>query len=818
MAKQQFYQPNKRPRRDSGMYPPDQSLPARRPRSEASEGADQALGDIDQTLAESEALNQSHRQSLATPDIAEAEQEPQSAPESSGAEQKESEAVQSASPSASQEGGGFYKGSDEKTKKKGRGRFSTRQKLLGGGAGGVIAGLVFWSFVTISGPLQLLNLSKLLSGLPFFKNNSTSDISVRRVVNTVTGQREKNNLGILAGGVAQKHREKLIDLGIEPVFERPDGKGRAKIQAFSIDPNTSQGKSMISTARAEGRSIPEPVNGRVRIDVRGVEGGRVARVLTDHGVKLSGKKGITGWMAKRRLNKLFGTNFTPHNIGKRGTESTNDRLKRRQTERAKDITEGTNSRASSRAISDSDETPVDSEVETETRDIGDRVDDIRTTDDPLEKRTKLQQLRTSPTIRWAAAGAAVTSVVCAVKSVGDGTDSFTMNNVIKPLIRLAIFTVASGSQFQSFQGIDFLEGRMATEPLYDEETGTSVMGAESIMALSGLEGGEPLDPATKSQISNAYSGQKPELFEAIDGIPFVGTACKVDSFIGNLPIIKQAGDLTNQLLGGLSSIATGKSLDDWMGQLVAVLAGGAVDVLGAGAQLGGLMAHGAVLAANGVGIVGGGGELSPAALAEWNEYAHEQTVAENQKKSLFDRVFDVKSPDSVAGMLFLRGAPYLSNTETLASSVVSSPAKVFGSGFANIASVFTPKAAAQTINGYAFGPEFAIPLGQLNNDRYENVYDNLDRLEDNDFAKLKEANSKWGKCFGNPVDDAGNIVDKEVESYKEIQSDDCKNSYGLQEFQDYQMYINDAVSIRTLACLEGLSEEIVTKLVLAAQT
>src|SRR5690606_30044221 len=65
-----------------------------------------------------------------------------------------------------------------------------------------------------------------------------------------------------------------------------------------------------------------------------------------------------------------------------------------------------------------------------------------------------------------------------------------------------------------------------------------------------------------------------------------------------------------------------------------------------------------------------------------------------------------------------------------------------------------------------------------------------------------------------PISDTGDLGDKEVDkdAYEGMLDDDCKSSSSSQAFQDYQMYILDNVSIRSMACYEGIDESQCNKL------
>lgn len=760
-------------------------------------------GAMDREAHSGAASDTAKRAGLSGSELAEAESSGATA-SGSAADAKEAKAAGAADDTV----GGGYK--DEGGKKRFRGRI-TKKQAIGGGVATLLIGGGFGFMSIVQGPLQLTHMSKLLSGTFFSRNDATNDSSVRRVYNTISGQRERNNLAPLASALASRNISRLEVVGIEPKFETPNGKGRAKLQSIDVDPNTDEGKQLLGRARAEGFEVPAPGNnGKINLPMRGTDGGALARSLSDEMMQIDGKKGLAAKVSKRRLKKLFGVNFHPMNVTKRRGEDLSDRFRRRQNERGQEAKEGTQTGSTGDAVGTPDQEgtpgPVDGEL-----DVGDdlegQLNNITESPDLVERRSRLQTLRSSSFLRGAGAGAAIVGVMCAVKDMGNNVQSYRMANIIKPLIRLSMQFVTAGSQTQAMQDIDLEELRVFAEPLYDEQTQTSAFGAKPIKAGTGQDGGDDMDPSVKSQIKDAYSGTKPAFFSAIDAIPLLGSACTANNWFGDLPVLKQVGDVSNQVLGGLSSVATGKSIDEWMGDLIAVLSGDVIDVLASGSSLGNLLAYGGLLSGNASSIAMGGVPLDSAQAFEWKQYLDGQRRDELREKSIAERYLDPYSTDSVVGLALMDSAPYSSNLGSL-SNVARGGFSIIGSSLGgSLTNIFSKPVAAQTTHGYNYGiPEFGIPVTQLNSTRYEDIYENIDRMEDNNYERLKAANAAWGQCFGNPLDDTGTIVDNEVtdEEYRHIS--DCDDDRANPDFQDYQMYILDNVSIKSMACYEGISD------------
>ncbi len=690
----------------------------------------------------------------------------------------------------------------------------TKKQGIAGGLVGLVIGGGMGIMSVIQGPLQILHAANFVTD--FLKPNiDTQDSSARRLYNTVTGQGEKNRLGAMASALTTKNLDKLKFAGIETDFETADGKGRRKLQAIHVNPNTTEGKALLARVRAEGVPLPEAgPGGRItlRADIRGRDGGRLVRSLTDEMVGLAGKKGIAGAITKRRFKKLFRADFHPLSVARRTGEDFVDTVKRRRTERAERIREGTKSNGLGNPTGEVDEngnqSQVDSSVEGESNATRDLVDGTK----GQSRTDRIKAFRSSSLFKGGATAAAIVAIACSVKELGDNIPEYKMLNVVQPLIRLSVSTAAAGSQVMAMQDIDMAELASVAEAFYDEETGTSWAGGKAVKSTNGEPGGAPLDPAIESQIIGSYNGEKPALFTVFDN-PILGPVCGVNSWFGSLPIIKQLGDVTDSLMNGAASLATGKSIEDWMADLVGALSGEAIDVLAQGAEFGNLLAYGSHISSVAGAIAFGATDLNPAQAAEWDNYIYEQDLALRKKQGISERLFNAASPNSlIGGLVFkLNSTPAFGS---ISNFIRTGPISMTSGLYDGFSALLVKPTFAQTVNGYDFGiPKHGIPLSTLQSERYENMYENFDRLEDNDFAKLKEANSKWGKCFGNPLDDQGNIVDKEAtgQSHEDMIKcqEDIKNNGEISspEFQDYQMYILDNVTVKSLACYEGIDDQ-----------
>lgn len=719
------------------------------------------------------------------------------------------------------------------------GKFLARNKKKGGIVGGVaglgIAGTL-GIFSILQGPFQLIHLSNVLSLTHFSRNSDTFDISTRRLYNTLSGQSEKNRLNARASRLVNKHRARMEAKGIKLSYETESGAHRSKLQAIEIDTNTPEGKSLLNRVRSQGINIDIPQNGRVVIrgELRGREGGKLARSLADGMVDLEDMGRVRSALASRRLKKIMGADFSARSVSRRSGEDLADYNKRRQDERGKEAEKGRSTKEVGNPISEPDSVDAPApELDPEDVDVGkaagDTVKDLRDTPSPSEKRLKLKTIRNSNLFKAGATAAAVIAVTCAVKDIGSNIPEYKMLNVVMPIVRLTAQYMAGGARAQIGE-TDLAEIGSYTEMLYEEDTvlsdGTVIKGSGSVMAAAliknsvGEPGGVMPDGATASQITSAYKGDKPSVFKALDAIPLLGTACKANDWFGNLPGIKQFGEVSNKIVSGLSSAVTGKSIEDWMGDFVAMLSGGAIDTVARGGTLGNLLSFGGRMAANATAVAAGGVELALDQVSAWNDRSQEMRLARKHNQSLSERLFDMNAVDSLASTLAMRlvGSSGFRNFGNL---IQTGPLQLLSGLGSGIGSIFGATTSAQSDEElYGDLRPVGVPLELLEAERYADTYVNIDRFTDPaspDFVmNLSEANDNWGHCFGNPIDDQGRIVDKMADGnyQRNISSEECKNlgrgtSLGdaatgeQQQFNDYLMFVHDASNITINTCLDS---------------
>lgn len=388
--------------------------------------------------------------------------------------------------------------------------------------------------------------------------------------------------------------------------------------------------------------------------------------------------------------------------------------------------------------------------------------------------------------------------------------------------------ISIGSQIQSGQDISMDElnalasqlDAIDTDDAGDIASGmnSSAFSAASIQAEQGKEvTGPDMPEVDKPDV------EKPRFFQVIDNIVNAfhgGGACDfVTSTVGSwvvniagtaLTASTPVGFLVGMLSGQLTGYISGKVMAPFMRSLVGWLSGDVIDTYSArGALFGNYANYGSRLASNDLSIASGGTELSSAQSAALKEDTMEGIHREFAAKSVFQRYLSLTEPDSLASKVAFESGTTKTRISTLASML--NPIKSLGI----FADGFSQKTSAAAVN-YDYGfPEFGFSLDEMDSDRYDNPFDNADRVE----PKLAELNSKYGeKCFGTTIDpDTGAVkVDDQAKRYNEVDSI-CKDRSN-QELTDYRFYLADVKTARASECYEGVDDEACAEMGFSSQS
>ncbi len=709
--------------------------------------------------------------------------------------------------------GGLFRNEDEGGGKRKTflSRFSRRQKVGGGVGAGLLIASIFGIFSVLHGPLQIVHFAQLLQRFHFTNNENFSDSRTGKLYIYLTTRSNPNrrNLGIIMNKPADRYERFLKEAGIEMNFDHPTKNGRQvrRIQSFTIDSNTQQGRNTIESLKKQGVDIPDiGSNGKVIVSARGEGGTKLSRSVIRGSVDSINMNKVSGAIAKRLLIKRAGVDLHPlkNKTYERGQDSAdrrrtyNEEVREDAADRDKNGVD-----APDRHVSGVQETDKDGNVTNDTNGDAELANGEIDAAKDVKGFGKLQELklRYAKLIKGAGLAGAAVGVVCAARSLGDQAEEIEYANIVLPLIRIGTRIVATGNQVMTGKDTNVDELGAVSEALYSEDEG-SWASARSIQAENEQEltGPDMPDEAKPSQV-----GEKPILFRILDN-GALGAVCGVNNAIGGLPIIKQIGQASDAAIDAALK-PFGWSMSKLMTSLASLFAADEVDALAEGATLGNYANYGARLAANDSAISTGGRALSGTETALLDDETDAMLNRQLDQKSLFARYLDLKEPDSLAAKSLFEN-PDLANPQSAFASLLRNPSTLF-SGWAKKLTTMT---LAQTNSEYNYGfPEYGYSLDEQDDERLEDPLENAEFIE----PRLAELNDRYdgggedGPCFGTTVNpDTGALITASSVKYEDANRSDCRNpgqSFpdGTNELIRYRMYLADMVTAHTLACYEG---------------
>lgn len=694
----------------------------------------------------------------------------------------------------------------------------------------------------LSGPLKLMQIGKMFEKFHMGANTTSSNSRIGRAlefINTsgANDDKSRRNLGVIATAVSGRMQTNMKAKGMEIKYTNPDGSNNRRMQSMEIDTNTPEGKRLAEGLKSEGFTVPDPGgNGKTTVDFRG-EGlsARQRRKALNISIDVQGKNKVTSALSKRLLRARAGVDFHPlRNKTRDVNEKITDWREKRKKERAERNTNGSDPPDASINGGTNTDSEGTSSPDTVSGDGAEGSNDIvkeaGKADTPSIKKGLAKRL--------GGGAAAVVGVLCILKNdIGDKIPEVQHATRVLPAVRTGMELVAVSSQVQAgFSGADefpnleemqiysdlidgtplpsspvaFLSQKaLAQEPPSDREIASSkpLVSALSIERQNGnAVGGIPAPSGM--EFANDVS-DKPALFEVIDGIPVLDTACDIQTGIGNFlksiplvgTLVSYAEDASAALIDGALGLA-GTSLEEIMSGVISWFAKDPLDVSSAaGALLGWIADVGVFLAEKEQGNAIGGTELTNPDLVALKQDAWESEEFIRGDKSYFARMFDIRDTDSMLAQVIMKG-PSLKTDNSVSQNV----AALYGSTIGNmtsISSLFTTKAKAQAPIAFDYGVKASgFSLGELEAEITENPHANADIVE----PRLAELNEKYSGCFGTKIDPTTFAMTFEQSpNYEKIGDSKCKD--GSDILVRYRFYILDSVSIRSMACYEGLDEQ-----------
>ncbi len=698
-----------------------------------------------------------------------------------------------------------------------RARIINRKTAIGGGIAGLLLGGGFGVLTLVSGPAQVIHFAQFLDNIHFSRNRDSSESRIGRMFEYFRTQNDpsKRNVGYTMEKITDRYMKGLVRDGITMDFTNPDGSKNRQLQKLVMDPSTDAGKRQIDTLRKQGFEVG---NDGV-LDLRGNgASARRRRNALKIAVESEGKSKISSAIQKRLLIHRAGVDFHPYrNVKRRAGERLVDWRTDRKKERAEKHRNGSENPLGDTGVEGDTDEVTDPETGETTEVENPSNNELANQASPGLEEGKTAGLDppkrldfAKKLVRGGGYAAAAIGVLCAVKDLGNNIEGYRHQYVNLVLMRQAFSIVSAASQIQAGRDINMEEVGVTASDFYDEETGTSVWSAPAVLAAQD----KPFSETNDVTVKPTSGKDKPELFDIVDNIPVLATACAVQSGIGSLlkkvPLVGNIIELQeNVVTWGIDGLLSpfGLTMDELMDKVVAALAGDVVDVFATGAQLGGNSMIGALLAANDAAIAVGGTLLDAVSVRELDSKIAMEQRQEFQSRSLSDRMFDIYDPSSFVGKAIMQSTSFAS-LGSMMSSLASMPTNIFslfGNGFS---SLLSPVSAAGTYDyNYGVGV-YGFSTAELENPAYADPYENEDWIKEaRGGITLEELNEKYGKCFATTVNPtSGKLDTKETPTYETVTGDDCTRDRGTEAFDRYRFYLLDAATAKSLACYEGTDE------------
>ncbi len=705
----------------------------------------------------------------------------------------------------------FFKQEAEKNngKRKIRGFISRNRGKTTFGLGALaLGGGSFALFAMIAGPLQLVQMSKLLQGFHFSNQEDLSDDRMMKIARYIRyrDNPEKTRLGILGNTYADKLERRMKKSGLESGYTKRLG----YFDGYIIDPsNLPPGSDLSKEIRGSPGEERLKIAKHYDIPIENVtihEGGKI-KISSDGLGRFANKKLIRISLQEAGYSKV-GSAIRSRIMGKRGRvdwhplkridekilETLYARLAKWNADRESKIRNGA---TDSPTLSADDGTGEDGKPKAGAEELDSaakNANNVGTEDVGGNKVSGADAEVGAVRGKLAKAGAvaALVGIVCVAQSISENIDDIIQANVRLPLMRLGGEALSVGNQVITGQDVDGEQLSFLTKKLFTQKDG-SWLSARSIQAERGVDQTGP-DIGPEAEIN---SDRNP-VSQVLSQIPGLSTICAVtNSIIGQ--VITTGIDI---FTGGPLSAIAGNVIGATVGPKVLEgftrwVAGHPLDINVAGANYGNYVNYGARLMSIDSAASSGGAALSPRQSLELKEYRIASENEARQEKGLLARLFDPTDAQSIVGSFMSEQAPDpAQNIARVASSVPSSLASIFKLPF-----IFNHKARAAVNYDYGF-PDYGFSVAEINNDNIKNPFENEKEV----VAILKGPNADEYReravgCFGINLEEDGTVRSTgDVPAYHKMADFDCGDP--KLEWLRIRFYILDSQLMEAYACYE----------------
>jgi len=646
--------------------------------------------------------------------------------------------------------------------------FSRKKLIIGGGiiGGGTIA--TFFIFSILSGPFQFIHIAELLRKFHYEAQSIAQDERFAREVRLfATGKAERTRMGFLGNKFADSFESKIGITGFKSAYSdkfglfdglvidktNPKFKGMsdAEIKQFVKDTYGVEVKSPSeikgSTAKLRSNTDALMVDGR---SLSAVDSYKLNYAL----LKEAGLGDISSAIGSRFMCVRAGCSFSPltklsNNI-KSSIEEWNNERKAKLSGDQKIPSAKNEPKAKD----------ANSPTTTETTNQG-NVDStiLATSSDASSLKsgtTSFDKFKGSVASKLTGAAGAVLAIVCIMQAINKNMDSLKQTQVITPLIKMGVESLAVGSQIKSGNNVNLDELSAMSTQLSGKDSSGKVSSWSQSQSIQANLGNPNTGVAPNSTLRSIGGNTNPFSFldsNSIGGV--INTACSgivqyslmaftfFTDFTGIGFIVNTVTTLvTSQLAGPVID-----TVSHWM-------AGSAVDVAAVGADYGNAIDYGTTLASNQQSLMAGGEQLTTAQVAANNQVVNSISQKEFSQQPVYAQLFNLSDSRSIISKMADNLSPSYKATFANMFSYVLGSGKNAISG---VASLFSTKTLAASNTPYDYGFNI-VGYSQQDaiNPAVTDPYLNADYVVNN-LVTNKKLIDNAKKCFGVNISQDANL-------------------------------------------------------------
>lgn len=710
--------------------------------------------------------------------------------------------------------------------------FSRKKLIIGGGiiGGGTIA--TFFIFSILSGPFQFIHIAELLRKFHYEAQSIAQDERFARQVRLfATGRAERTRMGFLGNKFADSFESKIGKTGFKSAYSNkfglfdglvidktnPKFKGMsdAEIKKFVKDTYGVEVKSPseIKGSSAKLRSITDAlmVDGR---SLSAVDSYKLNHAL----LKEAGLGNISSAIGSRFMCVRAGCGFSPLTKLNKNIKSS---IEEWNNKRKANLSDGqTNSSADNKPkAKDANSPPSTATDITNQGNVDSTISETNSGASSVKSGTSsFDTFKGSVAGKFTGAAGAVLAIVCIMQAINKNIDSLKQTQVITPLIKMGVESLAVGSQIKSGNNVNLDELSAMSAQLSGKDSSGKVSSWSQSQSIQTNLGNPNTGVAPNSTLKSIGGNANP-----FDFLKSIGDALDVACGAivqGILMVFTFATDLTGIgfIVNTVTTLVTSKLSGPVIDTVSHWMAGSAVDVAAIGADYGNAIDYGTTLASNQQYLMAGGSQLTTAQVAANNQVVNSISQKEFSQQPVYAQLFNLSDSRSIISKMADNLSPSYKATFANMFSYVLGSGKNAISG---VASLFSTKTLAASNTPYDYGFNI-IGYSQQDaiNPAVTDPYSNADYVVNN-LVTNQNLLDKAKKCFGVNISQDSNLnwnvtsdssasnlnpYTKEYQGYgcnMTAPADCSSNSSDACNWLRLRYFITDTETMNSMGCYAG---------------